>query len=69
MRANTILDTIGDTPHVRINRLYAAVAPKGVEVWLSDDDRRVLLQLKSKLSVGSINLYLTSSNTALASAR
>jgi len=39
------------------------------EVWLSDDDRRVLLQLKSKLSVGSINLYLTSSNTALASAR
>ena len=39
------------------------------EVWLSDDDRRVLLQLKSKLTFGSLNLYLTSSNTALASAR
>ena len=32
MRANTILDTIGDTPHVRINRLYAGIAP-GAEVW------------------------------------
>jgi hypothetical protein len=37
------------------------------EVWLSDDDRRVLLQLKSKLTFGSLNLYLTSSNRALAS--
>ena len=30
------------------------------EVWLSDDDRRLMLQLKSKLSIGSLNLYLTS---------
>ena len=30
------------------------------EVWLSDDDRRVVLQMKSKLSFGSLNLYLTS---------
>lgn len=30
------------------------------EVWLSDDDRRLMLQLKSKLSFGSLNLYLTS---------
>lgn len=30
------------------------------EVWLSDDDKRVVLQIKSKLSVGSINLYLKS---------
>lgn len=28
------------------------------EVWLSDDDRRILLQMKSKLSFGSLNLYL-----------
>ena len=33
MRVNNILETIGDTPHVRINRLYAGVAP-GAEVWL-----------------------------------
>lgn len=30
------------------------------EVWLSDDSAHVLVQLKSKLSFGSINLYLRS---------
>jgi uncharacterized protein DUF3108 len=32
------------------------------EVWLSDDDRRIMLQLKSRLSFGSLNLYLKSYN-------
>lgn len=30
------------------------------EVWLSDDSRHILVQLKSRLSFGSINLYLRS---------
>ena len=30
------------------------------EVWLSDDRTRVVLQMKSGLPFGSINLYLTS---------
>ena len=30
------------------------------EVWLSDDDRRIMLQMKSKLSFGSLSLYLKS---------
>ena len=30
------------------------------EVWLSDDSARMLLQVKSKLSFGSLNLYLKS---------
>lgn len=30
------------------------------EVWLSDDSSRKLLQMKSRLSFGSLNLYLTS---------
>lgn len=30
------------------------------EVWLSDDDRHIMLQMKSKLSFGSLNLYLRS---------
>ncbi len=34
MKANSILDTIGNTPHVRINRLFADVSKPGVEVWL-----------------------------------
>lgn len=33
MRANSILETIGNTPHVRLNRLYNDVAP-GAEVWI-----------------------------------
>lgn len=30
------------------------------ELWLSDDSRRMMLQMKSKLSFGSLNLYLRS---------
>lgn len=30
------------------------------EIWLSDDDRHIVLQMKSKLSFGSLNLYLKS---------
>jgi hypothetical protein len=29
------------------------------ELWISDDDKRVILQMKSQLSFGSLNLYLT----------
>jgi hypothetical protein len=29
------------------------------EVWISDDDRRLILQLKSRLPFGSLNLFLT----------
>jgi hypothetical protein len=30
------------------------------EVWISDDDRRLMVQMKSKLSFGSLNLFLRS---------
>ncbi|MDH5235200.1 MAG: DUF3108 domain-containing protein [Gemmatimonadota bacterium] len=30
------------------------------EIWLSDDDKRMMLQMKSRLSFGSLNLYLRS---------
>ncbi len=33
MRYDNILETIGNTPHVRLNRLYADLAPT-VEVWM-----------------------------------
>lgn len=33
------------------------------EVWVTDDDRRMMVQMKSKLSVGSINLLLRRHNT------
>jgi hypothetical protein len=38
------------------------------EVWLSDDSNRIMLQMKSKLSFGSLNLYLTSYRRAAAPA-
>lgn len=36
------------------------------EVWLSDDDNRIMLQMKSALSFGSLNLYLKSYRPAQA---
>lgn len=30
------------------------------EIWISDDDRRIMVQMKSKLKIGSLNLYLKS---------
>jgi hypothetical protein len=33
------------------------------EVWITDDDARMMVQLKSKLSIGSLNLFLTNHNT------
>jgi hypothetical protein len=36
------------------------------EVWLSDDDSRIMLQMKSALSFGSLNLYLKSYRPAQA---
>jgi hypothetical protein len=38
------------------------------EIWLSDDDRRIMLQLKSNLSFGSLNLYLKSYTAGTATA-
>ena len=34
------------------------------EVWITDDSRRMMVQMKSKLSIGSLNLYLRAHNTA-----
>jgi hypothetical protein len=39
------------------------------EVWLSDDSARMVLQLKSRLAFGSLNLYLTSYALATAPAK
>lgn len=33
------------------------------EVWVTDDERRMMVQMKSKLSIGSINLFLRAHNT------
>ena len=38
------------------------------EIWLSDDDRRIMLQLKSNLSFGTLNLFLKSHTAGTAAA-
>ncbi len=45
-------------PVIKTNGIFSK---KGqAEVWLSDDSTRMLLQVKSKLSFGSLNLFLKS---------
>lgn len=75
MRANNILETIGNTPHVRINRLY----PANIEVWSkleranpggSIKDRIALAMIEDaeksgKLTKGSIIIEPTSGNTGI----
>ncbi|GAB3988424.1 cysteine synthase A [Spirosoma daeguense] len=74
MKANTILETIGQTPHVRINRLFP-----GYEVWTkleranpgaSIKDRIALAMIedaeaKGLLRTGSLIIEPTSGNTGI----
>jgi cysteine synthase A len=55
MRVNSILDTIGDTPHVRINRLFVGVAPKGVEVWMKLERANPGGSIKDRIAIAMID--------------
>jgi len=75
MKANSILDTIGNTPHVKINRLFGANA----SVWIklekanpgaSIKDRIALAMIldaeeKGLLKAGSVIIEPTSGNTGI----
>jgi cysteine synthase A len=50
MRANNILETIGNTPHVRINRLFGPDA----EVWLKLERANPGGSIKDRIGVGMI---------------
>lgn len=50
MKANSILETIGNTPHVRINRLY----PRSVEVWLKLERANPGGSIKDRIGVAMI---------------
>lgn len=54
-------------PIIKANGIFSE---KGqAEVWLSDDPTRMLLQVKSRLSFGSLNLYLRSYTPSKESSR
>jgi hypothetical protein len=60
-------ETVVIQPIIKTRGIFA---DKGeAQVWITDDDRRMMVQLKSKLSFGSLNLYLKSvqQNTTTAS--
>ncbi len=50
MKANNILETIGNTPHVRINNLY----PAGYEVWLKLERSNPAGSIKDRIALSMI---------------
>jgi cysteine synthase len=50
MRANTILETIGNTPHLRLHRLY----PSRVEVWLKLERANPGGSIKDRIALSMI---------------
>lgn len=51
MRAENILETIGGTPHVRINRLF----PKGYEVWMKLERSNPGGSIKDRIALSMID--------------
>ena len=50
MKANTILETIGDTPHIRLHRLY----DDGVEVWMKAERANPGGSIKDRIALSMI---------------
>lgn len=53
MKANSILDTIGNTPLVRINRLFQAIRPD-VEVWIKLERANPGGSIKDRIALSMI---------------
>jgi cysteine synthase A len=51
MIVNTILDTIGNTPHVKINRLF----PAGISVWIKLEKSNPGASIKDRIALSMIN--------------
>ncbi|MDQ3074164.1 MAG: cysteine synthase A [Pseudomonadota bacterium] len=50
MKANSILDTIGNTPHIRINRLFGDRA----EVWIKSERSNPAASIKDRIALAMI---------------
>src|ERR1035437_9736672 len=53
MRFTNILGTIGNTPHIRLNRLYAAIAP-GPEVWVKLERAKPGASIKDRIALAMV---------------
>jgi len=56
MKADTILATIGDTPHIRINRLFGA----GREVWVKSERSNPGGSIKDRIALSMVEAAETS---------
>ncbi len=50
MKANSILDTIGNTPHIRVNRLFGDSA----EVWIKSERANPAASIKDRIALAMI---------------
>ena len=54
MKADTILDTIGNTPTIRINRLFKGVLGTGGEVWIKSERANPGGSIKDRIALAMI---------------
>ena len=54
MKANSILDTIGNTPHVRINRLFSGIAGAGQQVWIKSERSNPGGSIKDRIALAMV---------------
>jgi cysteine synthase A len=50
MKASSILDTIGNTPHIRVNRLFG----DGAEVWIKSERANPAASIKDRIALSMI---------------
>jgi len=53
MKAASILETIGGTPHIRVNRLFGD-APQGTEVWIKSERANPGGSIKDRIALAMI---------------
>jgi cysteine synthase A len=54
MKADTILNTIGNTPHIRIQRLFAGVAKPGQQVWIKSERSNPAGSIKDRIALAMV---------------
>ena len=54
MKADTILATIGNTPHVRVQRLFTGIAKPGQEVWIKSERANPGGSIKDRIALAMV---------------
>ena len=54
MKANHILQTIGNTPHVRINRLFVGIASPSQQVWIKSERSNPGGSIKDRIALAMV---------------